>query len=196
MSGLGTAANIIRQNIETDEETDDDIGEAIGEALQEGIETAKGEVKAVVAGALKTAVENKVTDILPVDTPVEAITDIACVAVESASALADAAAGRSTITEALDKTGRASVAAACRIGANALKLALKVKLSCIPVVGPLVVILAGGLVNKMKSSKFTEKAYTAVKDTAVAAWEGIKETGRTIGRFWNKVKNIGKKLFE
>jgi hypothetical protein len=119
---------------------------------------------------------------LPADTPVETICDMAGAAVESAGALFDAAAGKSTMTEALDKAGRASTAAICRLGAEALKGGL----AAIPLVGPLVVRFAEGLLDHMKSPKFSENVYAAVRDAAVATWEGIKQTGRSI---WNKLKN-------
>jgi len=187
MSGLSAAVSAVRKNMESGEITD--TGDMIGQALQEGIETAAGEVKAVVAGAIKTAAEKGLTDMLPAGTPVETVCDIAGVAVESAGALFDAARGKSTMVEALEKAGRASVAAACRFCAGALK----VKLTCIPVVGPLVAEFAGGLLNHMKSPKFSENVYTVVRDTARATWEGIKQTGRNI---WNRLKNsVTERLF-
>jgi hypothetical protein len=82
MSGLGTAAMSIKRNMESGEVTD--VNDLIGQALQTGVETAAGEVKAVVAGAVKTAVENKLTDILLEDLPVGYICDVAGVAVENA----------------------------------------------------------------------------------------------------------------
>ena len=174
MSGLGAAANIVKQNIESGEPTD--INSVIGKAIESGMETAKGEVKAVVAGAIKTVAEKRLTDLLPSDTPTETICDIAGVAVESASALLDAATGKSTMAEALDKAGRSSVAAACRIATEALKGSL----ATIPYVGPLVVQFAGGLLDHMASSKFAENVYTVVRDAAVATWEGIKQAGRNM----------------
>ena len=187
MFGLGSAANIIKNNIENGEVID--VGDVIGQVLQVGVETAAGEVKAVVTGAVKATVEKGLINILPYDTPIENICDISCLAVESAGALFDVATGKTTMTEALDRSGRASVAAACRWCAGALKA----KMALIPVVGPLVVNLAGGLLEHMKSPKFTENVYTVVHDAAIATWEGIKES--TV-RIWNKIKNFGKKLLQ
>ena len=187
MSGLGATANIIKENIESGE--NDNISGVIGYALREGIETAKGEVKAVVAGAVKTAAEKGLTNLLPEDASVETISDISCVAVESTAALFDVATGKITMSEGLEKAGKAGIAAAAKLGANALKGAL----ASIPVVGPIVVKLSNGLLDHMKSPKFTENVYTVVRDAARATWEGIKETGRGI---WNKIKNFGKKILQ
>jgi hypothetical protein len=180
MSGLGAAAMTVKANMESGDISD--ISGTVGRALRDGVEAASGEVKAVVAGAIKTAAEKGLTDMLPADTPVETICDMAGAAVESASALFDAATGKSTMTEALDKAGRASIAAVCRFGAETLKGSL----AAIPVVGPLVVRFAGGLLDHMESPKFSENVYTVVREAAVATWEGIKQTGRSI---WNELKN-------
>ena len=181
MSGLGAAAGIVKARMESDEITD--IGEVIGEALQAGMETSKGEVKAVVAGAIKTAAEQGLTDLLPPETPVENICDMAGAAVESAGALFDAATGKSTVVEALEKVGRATVAAVCRTGVAVIKGAL----SCIPAVGPLVAKAAGGLLERIKSPQFTNDVYTVVRNTAIAAWEGLKQT---VGGIFNSIKNF------
>jgi hypothetical protein len=182
MSGLCAAAETVKANMESGEISD--INDAVGQALRDGVEAASGEVKAVVAGAIKTAAAKGLTDILPSDTPVETICDMAGAAVESAYALFDAAAGKSTMAEALDKAGRAAVAAVCRWGAKILKGILV----CIPIVGPLVAEFAGGLLDHM-APKFAENVYTVVRDAAVAAWEGIKEIGRSMWNDWNKQKD-------
>jgi hypothetical protein len=180
MSGLGVAADTIKRNRESGEVVDAGV---IGQALQEGLQTSKSEVKAVVAGAIKSAAEKRLTDALPEDTPTETICDMACVAVESADALLGVATGKTTVTEALDKVGRSSVVAVCRSGAKVLEGTLK----AIPYVGPLVAEFAGGLLEHMSGSKFAENVYTVVKDAAVATWEGIKQTG---SKFLNKLTNI------
>lgn len=180
MSGLNVAANIVKMNRESDIPVD--VGDTLKLALHEGIETAKGEVKAVVAGAVRTVAEKGLSEHLPADTSVDTIADIAGVAVEGAVALMDVATGKTSMTEALEKTTRAGVAAVGRWGAEALRG----KLLCIPIVGPLVVEFAGGLLDHLTSEKFTENMYTVVHDAAVATWEGIKQAGQNL---WNKITN-------
>jgi hypothetical protein len=184
MSGLGAAAAVVKASIESGEMAD--AGEVAAQALRAGVETATGEVKAVVAGAIKTAAENGLTDLLPAGTPTESICDMAGAAVESASALFDAATGKTTVTEALDRAGRASVASVCRVGAEALKGSIE----CIPYFGPAIAQFAGGLLDHMKSPKFAENVYTVVREAAIATWEGIKQTGRSI---LSKLKNTFKR---
>jgi hypothetical protein len=185
MSGLGVAAEAIKRNIERGEDVD--VNEVIGQALQGGLKKAKGEVKAAVAGAIKAAAEKGLADLLPSDTPVETICDMAGATVESAEALLGAAMGEIPLTEALDKAGRANVAAGCRYAAGVLKGALV----CIPYFGPIVAWLAEGLLEHMKSPKFVENVYTVVRNAAKATWEGMKEKGRIIK---NTVKKFSSEL--
>jgi hypothetical protein len=177
MSGVGAAANVIKHSMENNEIND--VSAVIGQALQEGMSTAKGEVKAVVAGAIKTAAEKGLTEMMPADTSVETICDFAGVAVETVDALIAVTAGDITMTEAMDKTGRASVAAVCRFSTAYLKGTL----AAIPLVGPLVVVFAGGLLEHMGGNKFSSNVYTVVRDAAHATWKGIKQAGRNLFGF-------------
>jgi len=169
MTGLGVASNIIKANLESGESVD--VGNIVGQVLQAGADTAVCEVKAVVAGAMKSALEKGLTDILPADTSVNSISDMACTAVESAAALADAVMGKITLTEALDRAGRACVTAVCRLGAGSLKM----KAAAIPFVGPAIAWLGEGLFKHMESPQFADDVYNVVRNTAKATWEGIKQ---------------------
>jgi hypothetical protein len=180
MSGLGAAMATVKRNMESGEAAD--VGSVAGEALQSGIEASKNEVKAVVAGALKAGAEKNLTKLLPSDTSTETICDMAGIIVENAAALLDVARGRLSVMEALDKTGRASVAAVCRWSSKLLEG----KLSFVPVIGPVVVRFAGGLLEHMESTKFSENVYTLLSDAAKATWEGIKQAA--VG-MWNEIKN-------
>lgn len=185
-AGLAVAANAVRYREEADGETA--IGDAVREALREDMVTAPQEVKAVVAGAVKVVAEKKLEDTLPFDTAIEDISDMAGVAVEGAEALFDLANGEISALEAVDRVGRAGVVSACRIG----KRALEGRLVSIPLVGPVLVDLFGGLLEHMESPVFYENVYTVVHDAAVATWEGIKDFGR---RAVQKVANITTLLF-
>jgi hypothetical protein len=183
MTGLGVAANAIKLNMENGGAVNSEV---IGLAFREGAEVATGEVKAVVAGAIKVAAENKLTDALPEDTPVGTICDIAGVAVEGAEAMFDVATGKSTVADALDRTGRASAAAVGRWCSDTLKGFVLT----IPYVGPIVANLAEGLFEHMKTPRFAENVYTVVRDATVATWEGIKQKARGFLNFFtNKAEN-------
>ncbi len=186
LAGLAVSANAVRYQAEADGEVA--IGDAVREALREDMVTAPQEVKAVVAGAVKVAAEKKLEASLPFDTPIEDIADMAGVAVEGAEALFDAASGQISALEAVDRIGRAGVVSVCRIG----KRALQGSLERVPVAGPLLVDLFGGLLEHMESPVFYENVYTVVHDAAVATWEGIKDFGR---RTVEKVANFATMLF-
>lgn len=179
LAGTAIVANVIKKKAERDEKVN--IGDIVRETFQDGAIESK-EVKAAVAGAVKVAAMKGLENRLPADTPTEMICDMAGVAVEGAEALYDVANGEGTISDALDKIGRAGVAAGCRYGASMLKGFLLRQAW-----GGLLVDLLGGLLDHMKTPKFAENVYIVVHDAAIATWEGIKET---IGRKVNVVKSL------
>lgn len=185
MNGMAVASNALKARVENGEAPT--ISDTVKETLQDGLIKDSSEVKAVVAGAVKVVAEKGLEKVLPSDTPTEYICDMAGAAVEGAEALFDAARGEITVTEALDKGGRAAVAAGCRIGRSALKGAV----AKVPYAGPLLVDLLGGLFDHMESPEFFNNVYTVVHDAAKATWEGIKESGKRIfGRIKNTMKAI------
>jgi hypothetical protein len=177
-AALGIAANTIRQYREHGD------SDSIRLALQE--ETSSGEVKAAVAGGMKAAAENRLTDALPADTPIEVICDIASVSVEEAEALHDVATGKIGILEALDRIGRAIITATFRGCANVLEgYILR-----IPTFGPFIAEMATGLLNHMKTPQFTDEVCEVLDNMLMTAWEGIKKVARGIRNFFsNKAEN-------
>ena len=180
LSGMAVAANVVKDKVEGNENVD--ISEVVKDTLQGGLKKDPQEVKAAVAGAVRAAAMKGLEGVLPEDTPIETVCDMAGVAVESAEALFDAASGESTVTEALDKIGRAGVAVGCRYAAGELRGYLLT----LPLFGPVLVDLLGGLLDHMESPKFSENVYHVVHDAAIATWEGIKES---VGRKINMIEN-------
>lgn len=178
---LSSAANALGQWAQGDEV---DLNTAISDAIRSGMRSSPGEVKAMVAGAVHVSAEKGLTDLLPPGTSIEVIGDWAGAAVEGAEALFDAANGDIALAEAMDRTGRAGVAACCRVGARVLRK----KLNDLPG-GPILTDLLGGLLDHMESPKFAKNVYTTVRDTAIATWEGIKNSKAV-----TTVKAAGKKL--
>lgn len=173
-SGIAVAAVALKnkaQGAETGYITD-----ALDETLKDGLIKNSSEVEAIVAGAVKIAAEKGLENALPFDTPIDTICDLAGAAVEGAEALLGVANGEITMTEALDKTGRAAVAAGCRIG----KRALTGVVSKIPVVGPILIDTFSEILDHFETPQFVNDVYEVVRDTAVVVWEGVKETGRKI----------------
>lgn len=172
MALSATAGALGRKLIE--EKTEN--GDAVASALKSGL---KSEVKAVVAGAVRICAERGLEDTLPSDTPIEVIGDMAGVAVEGTEALYDAANGDISMKEAMDKVGRAGIAAGCRIGLGFLRGWIMTLPG-----GLLWTDLLGGLFDWLESSQFINNFYQVVRSAAVEAWEGIKKShvGKTAGK--------------
>lgn len=158
---------------------EDEVNQLTGQAIKSN---AKHEVKAVVAGAVRSAAGSGLIEHMPEDVPLGTICDVAGAAVEGAEALMDAAAGDITMTDALDKVARAGVAAGCRFGA----MALEGLLLALPY-GSVLASLFSGLLEHMRSSQFLNNVYTVVRDAAVATWQGMKNTVKGLV---NRVKTI------
>ena len=172
VAGLATTADAIRLSQEGMADTG---SRALGRTLQCEKNSA-GEVKAVVAGVLKVAAEKRLTDAVSSNMPVGAICGLAGAAVEEAGAMYEIATNERTIAEALDAVGRASVAATSRWCADSLQWTV----SKIPVVGPIVAVLANSLFDCMRAPQFAENVYPVVRNVAVSAWEDIKQTARNV----------------
>ena len=179
LSGMAIAANVMKDKMQNSEAVD--IRAIVQETLQDGLKKDSGEVKAMVAGAVKVAAEKGLRDILPEDTSIETVCDLAGAAVEGAEALFDAANGDCAPMEAMDRIGRAGVAAGCRFAGRVVEG----ELAKIPIIGPILVDLAGGLIDHMDSFEFAENVYKTAHDAAVATWKGIKESriGRMVKGF-------------
>lgn len=184
LSGMAVAANVIKDRTENEETAE--ISDIARDTLRDGLKKDSAEVKAMVAGAVKVAAKKKLEDALPEDTPTDTICGMAGVAVESAEALFDVADGKSTTYEAMDRIGMASVAAGCHYCAGTLKGWLSAR-----PFGPVLVDLAGGLLDHLDSPKFAENVYKVVHGAAVATWEGIKNS-----RIVATIKGIGSKIKE
>lgn len=181
LTGTAVAANILKEKMQDDSA---DMMDAVKQTLQSGLKKDSGEVKAIVAGAIKVAAEKELGDLLPEDTPVELIGDMAGAAVEAAEALYDVMNGESPLVDAIDKIGRANVAAGCRY----MSWVLEKYLQDVPVLGPVLVDLAGGLLEHMEGPKFTEDVYNTVRNMVIAAWEGVKKS-RTV-EILGEMKNV------
>lgn len=169
---MGQAVVVSALNGKEVEDSSDDKADVVRKALQAALKAVPEEVKAVVAGAIRSAAENGLTDKLPSDTPMGAISDMAGMAVDAAAALLDAINGDITMMEALDRIGRDAVAVGCCAG----RYALEGYVLAVPYFGPILANLLGGLFEHMESSQFHENVYAVIHDAAVATWEGLKES--------------------
>lgn len=146
--------------------------------------SSPGEMKAVLAAAMKLAAEKELAGAPDPDTPVEELCDSAGCAVEEAKAMQQLADEQITVSQAMDMAGRATVAAAW----NGCTRFLQSAASAVPIVGPLLSVFSGILFARLRTSQFTETVYTTVKTTAVTAWGWVKEKATGIkNRITNKV---------
>lgn len=180
MTGTAVAANVIKERIQGEDAVD--IGNVLKESLQDGLIKDSEEVKAVVAGAVKVAAEKGLDNIVPEDVTTDVIGAVAGAAVESAESLFDAATGKATMFEAVDRIGMATVAAGGRLAGKAFKGVL----GKVPYVGRILVDAAGGLLDHLKSPRFAQNAYRTIRDMAVDTWEGVKQS--CVGRVFAGLK--------
>lgn len=140
--------------------------------LQAALKAVPQEVKAVIAGAVRSAIENGLMVMLPLSTPTEAICDMDGMTVDGAAALLDAVNGEINMMEALERIGRAGIAVGCCAG----RYVLEDYVLAVPYVGPVLVDLLGGLFDHMESPQFRENMYALIHDAAIATWQGVKES--------------------
>lgn len=169
------------------------VGDIVAGALQNGLNASPDEVKAVVAGVVHAAARKGLSDVLPPDVPIEVVGGLAGAAVDGAVAVYDAAKGNIKPADALEKVGKAGVAAGCRFAA----VQLHGYVMGLPY-GPLLANLLGGLFEHMESPRFINNVYTVVKDAAIATWEGVKksEVGSTVIKVGKEVAKVGEKVGE
>ena len=183
MTGMAVAANVVKERMQSGDSAD--IGNVLKETLQDGLIKDSSEVKAVVAGAVKVAAEKGLEKIVPKDATVDVIGSMAGAAVESAEAACDAAIGKSTVREYVERSVKAVIAA----GGNLAGEAIKGELKKVPYVGEILVELSRGLLNHLHSPKFVNNVWNTIHDMAVDAWEGMKQsrTGRVFAGLKKKV---------
>ena len=180
MTGMAVAANAVKERLQNEDTAD--ISNVLKETLHDGLIKDSSEVKTVVAGAIKVAAEKGLENIVPEDTTIDVIGNVAGAAVESAEVLFDVATGKSTVREAVEKIGKAFIAA----GGHLASEAIKGKLEKVPYVGKTLVDMAGGLLDHLHSPKFVNNVYNTLQDVAVATWEGMKQS--EVGRIFIGLK--------
>lgn len=162
-----------------------DVEESVEIALKTGTDAG---VKVATTNALKVATEKGIIKIIPKETPVGTIANVACVSIENIKILAKVATGELTMTQAMDQMGRTSISMVYSIGWGAVGWNIGVAaLSWIPIVGPVVGGLVGGLVGSMAGSKFGTAVYSGIKTVAKGAVNACKSA-------WSKIKSFGNRI--
>lgn len=161
------------------------VEETVEVALKTGADAG---VKAAVTGALKVGVEKGLIRLIPKGTPIGIIANIVCVSIENIKILSKVATGELTMSQAMDRMGRTSVAMVYGLGWGTVGASVgAAALAWIPVVGPVVGGLVGGMVGYMAGSKFGEAVYGGIKAIAKIVVSACKSG-------WNTSKSIGSRL--
>lgn len=168
-----------------------DTDEVVKTALETGSDAC---IKSAAGGALKVATEKGLLSrILPPGTPVGTLVKIACVGVEDIKILWRVAKGELTMSEAIELTGRTSVAMISGLTTATVGAGIGASvLGWIPLVGPLVGGVIGGTIGYAAGSKVGEKVFEGAKKVAKAA---VKVVGRAVEVVKNVVSGIADFLF-
>lgn len=169
-TAAGVAANVVKDRVENGE--DSEVGDSIKEALQGGLIRDSSEMKVVVAGAVKVAAEKGLEGVVPKDTSVDVIGNMAGAAVESAEALCELACGESNVTDTVDKIGTAVIATGRCIAVDAVKR----RLASVPKVGSVLSALTGILLDHLPVEKFDQDVWRTVRNTAKTVCDKIKNS--------------------
>lgn len=160
--------------------------EPSGSKLDEG-------VKMATAAALKIGHAAGKIPFLPKAMPVSAITNIACVGVETFKNIGRVATGKISPLQALENVGRASIAAIADFCTTGLPAKL---LAPIPVVGPVLSVAVGGFLTQCSSKAIQEKIHAGVdkvKKVVSTVTTTIKEEVKTV---FNKAKSLASKAVD
>lgn len=162
-----------------------DIEETVELALRTGLDAG---IKAAITGAVKVGVEKGVIGIIPQGTPAAVIANIVCVCIENVKILVKVASGELTMSQAIDRMGRTSVAMVFGLGWSSIGASIgPVVFAWIPVVGPVIGGLIGGIVGYMAGERFGGLVYEGLKAVA----RGVINTCRSS---WNTIRSIERRI--
>ena len=169
---LGHQAALIGVNSMTEE--------PLGSALDEGLKMAASVV-------LKISHATGKIPFLPKETPVKVITNIACVGGESFKNIGQVMTGKISSLQAIDNVERAAVVAIADICTTGLPAKL---LTPVPVVGPALSVVVGGVLTQYSSKIVQEKIHAGIKK----AKEVVSDVVTTIKKEINKTFEVSKEL--
>ncbi len=167
--------------------------------LKASLEAGGSEAKAVLAGALETAVENGDIGVLPKGTPVETVTGIANIAVENVSVLSAVFSGKMSIFEALERVGDSVIETVCSATKNFIqeygsKAAEVIGGFIGAVAGPQTAVICSQICRKFGEvvcpelgriiSEGTKKIYNFAKEKI------LKPVARVANSLWEGAKNF------
>jgi len=137
-------------------------------------------LKMIASLAIKAGVATGKIPFLSKVLPVGAITNIACVGVESAKNLARVATGKIDVNAAVENIGRASVAAVADFCATGLPAKL---LMPVPVVGPALSLAVGGYLATLSGQTIQKHIYTGINKVSTVAKGVVNTVGKKLKGF-------------
>lgn len=169
------------------------------EILQENfIEEDRGSVvdeglKMAAAAAIKIGHAAGKIPFLPKAMPISAITNIACVGVESFKNIGRVAMGKISPIEAVENVGRSMVAAVADFCMTGIPAKL---LTPIPVVGPALSIMVGGFLMQCSPEYIQQKIYAGLNKVKTVAKSVATTIGNAVNTVTSTVKNAAKAVVD
>ncbi|MBR1646541.1 MAG: hypothetical protein IJ685_07160 [Selenomonadaceae bacterium] len=157
--------------------------ESTGSSLDEGLKLAATAVLKISHAAGKIP-------FLPKNMPVSAITNIACVGVESFKNIGRVVTGKISPLQAIENVGRASVAAIADFCTTGLPAKL---LAPIPVVGPALSVAVGAVLTQCSSQDIQEKIHAGINTVKKVAAGVTKTVKKGLATVVTKAKNFASK---
>ena len=169
------------------------------EILPEGyLEEERGSIvdeglKMAAAAAIKIGHAAGKIPFLPKKLPVSAITNIACVGVETFKNIGRVAMGKISPMQAVENVGRATVAAVADFCTTGIPAKL---LAPIPVVGPALSIMVGGFLMQCSPEYIQQKIYAGIEKIKPVAKKIAATISNAVNTVTNTVKNTAKAVVD
>lgn len=164
----------------------DVIEEERGSVVDEGLKMA-------AAAAIKIGHAAGKIPFLPKVMPVNAITNIACVGVESFKNVGRVVTGKISPLQAVENIGRASVAAVADFCTTGLPAKL---LMPIPVVGPALSVMVGGFFMQCSPEYVQQKIYAGIDKVKTVAKTVAMPISNAVNTVASTVKNAAKSVVD
>lgn len=173
-----------------------DMSQMPGEEILQGdfIEEERGSVvdeglKMAAAAAIKIGHASGKIPFLPKAMPVSAITNIACVGVESFKNIGRVAMGKISPMQAVENVGRAMVSAVADFCSTGIPARL---LAPIPVVGPALSVMVGGFLMQCSPQYIEQKIYAGIEKIKPVARRIATTINNAVNTVTSTVKNAAK----
>ena len=157
-----------------------------GSVVDEGLKMA-------AAAAIKIGHAAGKIPFLPKAMPISAITNIACVGVESFKNIGRVATGKISPLQAIENIGRASVAAIADFCTTGIPARL---LAPIPVVGPALSVMVGGFLMQCSPEYIQQKIYAGINKVKTVAKTVATTISNAVTTVTSTVKNAAKSVVD